>query len=154
MQIYWINIVCLISVWGNSHWIFCQKCIFPLWISVCLHVLQVKLWVFFAYYRHLCIYFNFLSNFLIFSYAFLDFSVKSAFFSLGIRVQTWMYLKCHLVYSIASWLCNRTFQIHFKWNCINFRFDNKGARKCMYNKNIVFLIRNFHNISYTNIDIL
>ena len=65
---------------------FCQKCIFPLWISVCLHVLQVIFWVFFAYYRHLCIYFNFLSNFLIISCVFFDFSVKSAFFSLGIRV--------------------------------------------------------------------
>ena len=48
VQIYWINIVCLTPVWGSSHWIFCQKCIFPLWISVCLHVLQVKFRVFFC----------------------------------------------------------------------------------------------------------
>ena len=65
----------MISVWGSSHWIFCQKCIFPLWISVCLHVLQVKFWVFFAYYL---IFWYFLMHFSI--------SLSKVHFSLWVSV--------------------------------------------------------------------
>ena len=56
----------MISVWGSSHWIFCQKCIFPLWISVCLHVLQVKFWVFFLHIIDICV--SILISYLIFWY--------------------------------------------------------------------------------------
>ena len=124
---------------------------------MCLHVLQVEFWVFFAYYRHLYISFNFLSNFLIFSCV-----LSKVHFSLWVSV----YKHGCILSVILCILLPRDFATElfgFPSNKIasTSALTTKEQENVCTIKHCILLrikikikIRNFHNISYTHIDIL